>query len=129
MSFKMTLDNGESIYPIRSYGENGFDIGNETYNSSVIVSPSKLISNWQVDSIEDIEQDSILDILKLQPEIVIFGTGKKLLFPEISKFKALINNNIGYEFMDTMAACRSYSILMSEGRKVAAALIHNADQP
>jgi uncharacterized protein len=56
-------------------------------------------------------------------ELVIFGSGKRLRFPPPHWLKSLIERGIGVETMDTPAACRTYNILASEGRKVVAALL------
>jgi uncharacterized protein len=62
-------------------------------------------------------------ILEYAPALVIIGTGSKLKFPHPSLLRALIDARIGYEVMDTGAACRTYNVLLSEGRKVCAAIV------
>ena len=62
-------------------------------------------------------------IIQLNPELVLLGTGKKLSFPEIETYAALIELGIGVDVMDTGAACRTYNILSGEGRRVVAGLI------
>lgn len=59
----------------------------------------------------------------LQPELVIVGTGKKQVFLNPKILQPLIKAKIGFEMMDSQAACRTYNILMGEGRKVLAAII------
>ncbi|HNI52603.1 MAG TPA: MTH938/NDUFAF3 family protein, partial [Accumulibacter sp.] len=58
----------------------------------------------------------------LDAEIVLLGTGKQLRFPPPDLLQPLIAQRKGLEVMDVQAACRTYNILLSEGRKVAAAL-------
>ena len=60
--------------------------------------------------------------LALQPEILLIGTGRRLVFPAHSLYAELFRKGIGLEVMDTTAACRTYNILLSEGREVVAAL-------
>ena len=62
------------------------------------------------------------ELLALKPEIVIVGTGKKIHFADNVYTLPLIQAGIGVEFMDTAAACRTYNFLVSDGRKVAAAI-------
>jgi uncharacterized protein len=62
-------------------------------------------------------------LAELRPEVVILGTGVKLRFPPPSLTRALVEANIGLEVMDTGAACRTYNILMGDGRRVVAALL------
>jgi len=62
-------------------------------------------------------------ILSLKPELIIIGTGNKLVFPPAEAYSAAISFGIGIDFMDTRAACRTYNILMSENRNIVAGLI------
>ena len=62
-------------------------------------------------------------VLDLGPEILVLGTGERQVFPEPQVIVALAARGIGLEVMDNGAACRTYNILLAEGRKVALALI------
>ena len=62
-------------------------------------------------------------ILALRPEVVLLGTGARQRFAHPRLYASLSAARIGLEMMDTGAACRTYNILMAEGRKVLAALI------
>ena len=66
-------------------------------------------------------------MVTLQPELVIIGTGNKQHFPKPELMKALISAKIGFEIMDSQAACRTYNILVGEGRRVLLALIVEGD--
>jgi uncharacterized protein len=59
----------------------------------------------------------------LDAELVLIGTGRSLQFPPAEALRPLIEARLGFEIMDTQAACRTYNILMAENRRVAAALI------
>jgi uncharacterized protein len=56
-------------------------------------------------------------------ELIVFGSGHKLRFPKPQWLQTLVSQGIGVETMDTPAACRTYNILASEGRKVVALLL------
>jgi uncharacterized protein len=58
-----------------------------------------------------------------QTEVVLLGTGRQQRFPSMQLMAALSRKGIGLEPMDTAAACRTYNVLMSEDRRVAAALL------
>ena len=62
-------------------------------------------------------------MLAWQPELVIFGSGQRMRFPAAAVLAGLIGRRVGVESMDTAAACRTYNVLVSEGRRVVAALI------
>ena len=62
-------------------------------------------------------------LLGLAPEVVLLGTGARQHFPDAQVLRILHQQRIGVEVMDTSAACRTYNVLVTEGRSVAAALI------
>jgi uncharacterized protein len=72
---------------------------------------------------EDFTVEDFIQLAILAPEIIVLGTGAKQHFPDYDLLQPLINKQIGLEVMATDAACRTYNILMSEGRRVAAALL------
>lgn len=110
-------------YHIRSYKPNEVVINDKTYDKSLIVSPHTLIENWRPLSIDDLQANDWTPVITLQPKIVLLGTGNKLIFPATEFLAPLIEQKIGYEIMDTAAACRTFTILMAEERQVVAALI------
>ena len=85
--------------------------------------PDHIIENWQVQTFEQLSEEHFELLLPFQPEILLLGTGAELRFPSPLVTKKLIEVNTGVEIMDTNAACRTYNILMEEGRNVAAALL------
>ena len=114
---------GKDLYRIESYSTGMIYINGERLTSSLIVSPLLLIKTWPPKSFTDIAQQHIEQIIQLRPEIIILGTGRQLHFP-ISFISAQIQRlGIGFEVMDTGAACRCYNLLMGDGRNVAAGLI------
>ncbi|AKQ33729.1 Mth938-like domain-containing protein [Candidatus Coxiella mudrowiae] len=121
----LTEDAGIGNYHIRAYDAESVTINKTLYTSSMIVSPYKLIPNWEPKSLEDLKPEHFQTLLSLNPEVVIFGTGKKFIFPPKEKLMPLLQKRIGIESMDTGGACRTYAALMSEGRKIVAALIIN----
>lgn len=95
----------------------------ETLNSSLIISPVKLIRNWPPRSFDELTRAHFEQLSALEPEIVLFGSGSTLRWPDPALLSPLINNGIGVEVMDTGAACRTYNILMADGRNFVAALL------
>jgi len=100
-------------------------LGIETISSSFIVSPRHLLPGWPPASISNLQAEHLEAIIELQPELVLLGTGAQLTFPPPQILAALHRQRIGVEIMDTAAACRTYNILMTEGRFVVAGLINN----
>jgi len=121
---KVELDsNSDNYHHIGSYSAGTVVIGEQHYNTSLIVTPDRIIPDWEPISYRDLDAAHLDTVVSLQPEIVIIGTGSALRFPSPDVLKPLLEQDIGYEIMDTGAACRSYNILVSEGRWVIAALM------
>lgn len=120
---KLELDYGSSAYVIQSYSAGLLVINHQRVTGSCIVLPDQLIDDWRPQSFDDLTSHDLAAVAKLSPEIVLLGTGKRLMFPSTETLAPLVNQNIAIEVMDTAAACRSYTVLMAEGRRVAAALL------
>ena len=114
-------------YHIQSYRNGVITVNNEQFKRSFIVSPTKLIPDWPPVSFPDIATHHIQQIIALQPEIIILGTGARLHFPTPELIEDIFKLDIGFEVMDTGAACRCYNLLVSEARNVAAGLLMIAD--
>lgn len=110
-------------YRINSYEQGLIQIGNDRFVSSIIITPSNIIDNWQPQTFMDIASHHFDQILEMKPELILLGTGRHQHFPNNELFLKIAQLNIGFEVMDTGAACRSYNILLQEGRNVAVALL------
>ncbi len=98
-------------------------VGSTLYPHSILVPWVGAVLAWPVDGFEALQPAHFEQILALQPELVIFGSGRRQRFARPALLRPLIERRIGVETMDTAAACRTYNVLASEGRRVAAALI------
>jgi len=95
------------------------------FNDSIILSPGKPVTRWQPRCFAELQLEHLRQINPLQPEMVLLGTGEHLNFPEQAWMMEFLEAGIGFEVMDTAAACRTYNILSSEGRQPVAALLVN----
>lgn len=120
---KFAQDNQDEGYFITAYGDDSVSINGKPFQQSLIITPTKLEENWAITSIDQLMQNHVDQILALNPELIIIGTGNKLVFPAVELYSSIIKHGIGVDFMDTGAACRTYNILMSEDRDVVAGLI------
>jgi len=120
---KFAQDSKDSGYVITAYDNDAVSINGKTFSQSLIVTTTQLDENWDVTGIELLAPNHIDQVLSFKPELIIIGTGNKLIFPAVEVYSAIIKHGIGIDFMDTHAACRTYNILMSEGRDVVAGLI------
>ncbi len=108
---------------IDAYNIGQVTIAGNIYQSSLLISHDKIVSDWSPQSLSELATTHLEQIIALGPEIVLLGTGKNLIFPSDSVIGPIIEQNIGFEVMDTGAACRSYNFLINEGRPVVAALM------
>ena len=105
------------------YGSGYVVVNNKKYENSMITMPDKIIEDWQASTVEKLTEEHFKLLIPYEPEIILLGTGATLRFPSPLVTKNLLESKIGFEVMDTNAACRTYNILMAEGRNVAAALL------
>lgn len=119
---QFNLDNGDATFQVKSYDKGLITVNDHTYDYPILVMPKHLVAPWGPKSFEELKTADFELILTYKPKIFILGTGEQHRFPPTHLYAALINHNIGIEIMDTKAACRTYTILMAEGREVAAGL-------
>lgn len=120
---KLEADRPEGVNIINAYTRQSVSINGQEYLSSVLVPPSGDPLPWKAASIADLTEAHFEQILQMDPELVVLGSGPTLKFASPALMKALMQKRIGVETMDTPAACRTYNILVGEGRRVVAALL------
>ena len=98
-------------------------IDGHSYDASLIVSPGRIVTGWGPTCAGDLNQDHIAALIELAPQVIVIGTGERQVFPDPRVYFVATARGVGIEIMDTGAACRTYNILMAEGRKVVAGLI------
>ncbi|MDP2368818.1 Mth938-like domain-containing protein [Rhodoferax sp.] len=112
-----------SATTISSYGPGWIGIGGERVAASVVVGSQGQRFAWNCLDFNQLGPDHFAQLAAMGTELVIFGSGLRLRFPQAAWLQPLIERRIGIETMDTQAACRTYNILVAEGRSVAAALL------
>ena len=108
---------------ITAYGADHFAVNGQALYSSFIVTPNQLIAPWSPRNVATLTVADCQQIADLACPIVLLGTGPRQRFPAPDILRPLIEKNIGVEIMDSLAACRTYSILLAEGRQVAVAIM------
>lgn len=108
---------------INAYGEDGITVNGQPVHVSCIVTPDTLLAPWAPSSIDTLTEADVLQLVEAGCPLVLLGTGKRQQFPPMALLRPLIDRRIGVEIMDSGAACRTYNILVTEGRQVAAAII------
>lgn len=120
---KFAQDSQDEGYVITAYDRGTVSVNGKAFQQSFIICATQLYENWGLNAIDSLAAKHIEQILSLQPELILIGTGEHLAFPAVEMYSSIIRRGIGVDFMDTGAACRTYNILMSEGRNVVAGLI------
>ena len=110
---------------IQSYAGGQFKISGQVYKGPVIVTPEGTLPWESVTSLEGLSAaDFEFFIPKIsRPDVILLGTGKTMVIPPANLRNSLKNSGLHVEFMDTGAACRTYNVLMADGRQVAAVLL------
>jgi uncharacterized protein len=108
---------------IQAYTDESVTVNGVKFTRSLVIMAERIIPDWRPESFEDLTEADFASILEMQPDLVVLGTGPKQQFPMPALYQSLTNAGIGIEIMSTPAACRTYNILTSEGRKVIAALL------
>lgn len=108
---------------VRSIGASGIQVAGEHYRQSLIISAELLITDWPPQSLGDLDEAHFEPLLELRADIVLLGTGRHQHLLHPSRLAAFHRIGTGVEVMTTEAACRTFNILVIEGRKVAAGLL------
>lgn len=120
MKLHLAPSSGQNLFT--AYGAGYVSINSVRREQNLIVTAERILE-WHIAGFEALGAGDFELLLALQPEIVILGTGGVQRFPAPALSKPLANAGLGFEAMDTRAACRTYNILTAEGRKVAAAIL------
>ncbi|MDA0679350.1 MAG: MTH938/NDUFAF3 family protein [Proteobacteria bacterium] len=119
---KFVRDPG-SMVTVRHVEKGKIRIGNEELTRNVVLFRDTIQRGWQAADTDKPGVHDLEDLLKKNPEMIIYGTGWKTCLPPRELVFALARRGIGFEMMDTPAACRTFNVLVGEDRDVAAVLI------
>ncbi len=120
---KFTLESADNAKLVTNYGPGFFEINRVRFNTGLCLYQDGIFENWNENNPAELSVESFQQILTKQPEILILGTGSSLIFPPPDLIATLHKFGAVLETMDTSAACRTYNVLVSERRRVAAALM------
>ncbi|QGU33308.1 Mth938-like domain-containing protein [Thermochromatium tepidum] len=109
-------------YLIEGYSAGWISISGRRYTRSLILTPSDILP-WGPTQAANLTPLHLEAIAHLSPRVVLIGTGERPVLVDPVLYVNLLERGIGVEVMTTGAACRTYNILMAEGREVVAGLI------
>ena len=120
---KFSLDDSTRVNLVRGYAAGEVQVGGVVYRRSLIVAGDALVTDWPVHDAALLDVRDLGAIEALAPEVVLLGTGEHQVFPPPRLFAHFAGRGIGFEVMDNGAACRTYNVLVTEGRRAVCALI------
>lgn len=123
MKFAFTVERGEDVNLIRACSAHEIAVRELVIRSSVILSVGKIIADWPPRTAQTLTAEHLQAVVELQPQVILLGTGERQVFPPPEVLAPVYRAGIGIEVMNTPAACRTYNVLVQEGRQVVAALI------
>lgn len=121
MKFHITTAADRNLFT--GYGAGYVAINQQRYDYPVLVLPDQAVQRWDVTSFDALTSHHFTSLLAARPEIILFGSGPTLRFARHELTRAITAVAVGFETMDTAAACRTYNVLTAEGRQVLAALL------
>ena len=121
MKLQIARTEGQNV--VTAYGDDYVSVNAVRYTKNVIVMSDRIIPVWTASTSAAMMLADFELLASLETEIILLGTGKALRFPPPEFMRPLIEVRKGLEVMDMQAACRTYNVLISEGRKVTAALL------
>lgn len=121
-SMLLTRDKNQGDYEIKSYQPGKIKVNDTEYSQSLLLS-AHLLKVWEPKTFDELNSNDLDSLLQYQPDLVLLGTGEQLIFPEMRQLRVFYEQRVGIEVMNTLLACHTFNVLMSEGRNVLAALI------
>ncbi len=100
-------------------------VGDQLLSENFALTADEVFPDWKATDIDALTEEDFQPLIASGPELVLLGTGSKPRFPPRELVFSMARQGIGLETMDTAAACRTFNILIGDGRKVAAIMIMN----
>ena len=119
---KLQLEQAAGRCVFTGYGSGYVAVNHTRHERAIVVTPDA-VEPWDVSGFSSLEPTHFDRLLAHVPEIVLLGTGAQLRFPPHTLTRPLATARVGLEIMDTPAACRTFNILIGEGRRVLAAIL------
>jgi uncharacterized protein len=120
---KLQLAKTAGLNTFTAYGEDYVSINGINHHCNIAVLPDQLIPEWTQANFDSLTVADFEFLAELDAEIILFGTGKQLRFPRPELMQPLVKAQKGLEVMALQAACRTYNMLVAEGRRVAVGLL------
>jgi uncharacterized protein len=120
---KLHADSPTALNTVTAYGPGFIEVNQVRHLGPVLIAPDRAVEPWHVADFNALNASDFERLRDRRPEVVLLGTGARQRFPHPRLVRPLTDAHIGCEAMTSQAACRTYNILMGEGRKVLAAIL------
>ncbi|HKE43385.1 MAG TPA: Mth938-like domain-containing protein [Steroidobacteraceae bacterium] len=120
---QFSLQSSPDLNLVRACSAHEIRVREHVIRRSAVLTAEHIVFEWPPTRISELRAVHLQAVLALEPEIILLGTGERQIFPAAEIRSAVQHAGVGFEVMDTRAACRTYNVLVQEGRRVAAALI------
>ncbi len=124
---KLQPDSNQAAHHISGHGPGFVEVNAVRYTHGVCVTPDAHPEAWGVHGFDALTEADFAPIAARGPAVVLIGTGSRQRFPAPVLLRPLMARGIGFEVMTTAAACRTYNILVGEGRAALALLLVDAE--
>lgn len=109
---------------IRAWEPGRVRVGDRWLAGNVIVGNDRIVEAWTSVQPQELTIEHLEPAFALEPTIIVLGTGSEHLLPDVELMAAAAERSVGLEIMSTSAACRTFNVLLSEQRRVVAALFN-----
>jgi uncharacterized protein len=118
-----------NLNTVTGYGPDHIDVNRVRHAGALILTPDGPVQAWEAGSLDRLQAGDFTAVLAHDPELVLIGTGSAQRFLSPLLTLPLAQARVGFEVMDSAAACRTFNILVAEGRRVVAAFVAAGPTP
>lgn len=120
---QLNLEHPEHEFVLRAADDASARVNERQLHASFVLSPNRLVDDWPVRDVKAMTPQDLEQMLALDPEVILLGSGAAQKFPPAAVMAACLSRGVGLETMTNAAAARTFNILAGEGRRVVAAFV------
>ncbi|RPE77149.1 Mth938-like domain-containing protein [Vulcaniibacterium tengchongense] len=120
---QLNLEHPDYEFTLRGADGGAALVNGRRIGTSFVLAPDRLIEHWPVADAARMTVEDLEPLFALEPEVILLGSGARQVFPPAAVLAASLRRGIGLETMSNAAAARTFNVLASEGRRVAAGFV------
>lgn len=126
---RLSLDDSGQRFVIRGFTETSVRVNHEEYARSFLLTPERVVADLSFETVSELNPSALNALIIDDPEVLIVGTGPRTLRASAAVQAVFLQAGVGIEFMDTGAACRTFTVLASELRRVSLLVLFQENEP